>query len=373
MSYHSTSRVECPRLQKRLVEVFQLGEDPSLMRSPSPFSDFIWSDLNRAGLQVSLNPYSENKLRLLDVVYDQRLLESSVVASDLTQKICNATTKRGNGKAQFSIDPTDGLMVEETFNTDEWIYACENNDDVIVHEVMKLINALYEKNASRITQRASALLGNWDKTVYNSTNTITEGSVKYLKLQTKRPTTFLDINPEAFEEVNHAVDQTLFQMAAIFSGRQFQKYARTMEAGCCSNQGIALDEMLMQYGFAVNYDRRVQRYAGGPEYSWVVMPKALQPVWYTANNDRTASALKRLTGQPSFSGANYWKGVIQDPQSGMPMDIIISDDCGVLSVILRNVVDVKALPLDMFAPGDDMEGVRWFTGMKIENSGAATL
>jgi hypothetical protein len=367
MSYQPTTRVACPNLQARLNDFYNTC-NASLLRDPAPFADYLWSDANRSGIQMAIAGGGA-KTRTVEVLYDQRLLEAEVTASDLTSQVCAATTKRGNLSTSFSIDPTDGLKAEQKFNTGDWIHACQNNDEVILHEIQKLIDVLYRKNATRITQRAASLLGNWDKVVYTAGNTVTEGSVKYLKIQTKRPTAYTDINPEALEDIDFAIEQSSFcNGAVIFASQTLAKYMRTMQAGCCSSQGIDLSAQLANFGKATVYDRRVEKQNGGAAYAWVLMAGALQPIYYTANMDRSRDALKKLTGQNEFSGANYWKTTIQDPQSGMPMDLTIADNCGDLSVIVRNVVDVKAMPLDMFGTGDDMEGVRFFAGLKVVNS-----
>ncbi len=368
MSYAPESRVACPNLQGKLIELYNTC-DPSRWREPSPLTDFIFSDFNRGGVELALLPGGGNKVRRFEATYDQRLLESEVEASDLTEQICVADKKRGNLSTTFEVDPTDGLMVNQKFNTAEWIYACENNSDVIVHEIQKMIDALYRKNASRITQRVAALIANWDKTIYTAGNTATEGSVKYLKIRTIKSGSVSDPDPDGFEEIDHAQSETGFcNQPVIFSGRTLSKYARKMEAGCCASYGIGLDQITSKYGKAVLFDRRVQKYSGGADYAWALMPGAIQPVTYTATDDQFNGAIKRLTGQQAFTGANYWQKVIQDVESGMKMDLILSDVCGTLHAILRNATDVKPMPLDMFAPGDDMEGVRFVTGIKVDNS-----
>lgn len=368
MSYAPETRVACPNLQGRLVDLYNTC-DPSRLRESSPLADFLWSDFNRGGVEMALLPGGSNKVRRFEATYDQRLLESEVVASDLTEAICTSDKKRGNLSTLFEVDPTDGLMVSQKFNTAEWIYACENNDDVIIHEVQKLLDALFRKNASRITQRVASLIANWDSTIYTAGNTTTEGSVKYLKVRTIKSGTTADPDPDGFEEIDHAQNETGFcNQPVIFSGRTLSKYARKMDAGCCASYGIGLDQITARYGKAVLFDRRVQKYSGGADYAWVLMPGAIQPVNYTATDDKFNQAVRRLTGQQTFSGANYWQKVIQDPESGMKADLILSDVCGTLHAILRNATDVKPMPLDMFSPGDDMEGVRFVTGIIVDNT-----
>ena len=51
---------------------------------------------------------------------------------------------------------------------------------------------------------------------------------------------------------------------------------------------------------------------------------------------------------------------IQDPQSGLPIDLNISDNCGNISITARTVAKVVSVPSTLFAAGDNMEGVTFF-------------
>lgn len=365
MSYAPDFRVVCANLQDELVGNF-LTCDPERLRGPMPFFDFLWSDFNRSGVQQRIAP-GGGKKRTLELIYGQRLLESAVTESDLTTALCTATTKRGNLSTTYTIDPESGVKVEQLFTMSDWIEVCQDNASVFYKEVQKMIDVLVCKVATDLTGAAASLVGNWDSTIFDGTNASTVGSLEYLKVSTKYAGT-TQINPEAMEEINHAIMESQFcnNNAVIFSGRTLSKYFNTMKAGCCSTDGINVGEMLAMYGKAILFDRRVQA-ASDPDEAWVVAPGALQPIYYTANNDGTAAALASI-GVPAFAGANYYKTVVQDPQSGMPMDLTVSDDCGNISVILRGAYDVIGMPADMFAPGDTMEGVTFMAGIDVVNT-----
>ena len=51
---------------------------------------------------------------------------------------------------------------------------------------------------------------------------------------------------------------------------------------------------------------------------------------------------------------------IQDPQSGLPIDLNISDNCGSISITARTVAKVVSLPSDLFGANDNMEDVKFF-------------
>jgi hypothetical protein len=91
-----------------------------------------------------------------------------------------------------------------------------------------------------------------------------------------------------------------------------------------------------------------------------VQPGALQVITFTLADQGLGSG-------EVMAGANYRKMTVVDPQSGLPVDIVISDNCGNVSVIARANAKVVALPGDMFAPGDNMAGVNFFAGIKVVN------
>jgi hypothetical protein len=119
--------------------------------------------------------------------------------------------------------------------------------------------------------------------------------------------------------------------------------------------------MFAAYGFANMFDRRLQNELGA-DYALTIAPKALQPVYYVKNNDGVHEALGLTVG------ANYQKQVIMEPSTGLPIDLTLSDDCGNVSIIMETVVDLKALPSDLYAPGDYMEGVTGVGKIKVVNT-----
>lgn len=343
----------CPDVQAELDNYYATC-NASNLREPMPFFDYLMSPDNRSGLQQLVVP-SAGKIKTAQLTYSQRLLESEVTAPGTADLTCTATTKRGNLTHEVTIDETAGYEAEELMNANDWVRVCKDNPAIFAEKVQRLIDAVVRRTATHITTTAAALMGGWDSSVSVTAN----GGKNWLELAT------LDadgkINPLAFEDLDLAVMQSAFcAPPVVFSGTTFYKYARAMQAGCCSAQGLDLQAIREQYGKAVVYDRRVQATLSADK-AWVVQPGALQIVTYNLADQGLGSG-------EVLSGSNYRKMTVFDPQSGLPVDILIKDDCGNVSVVARANAKITALPTDIFAPGDNLAEVNFFAGLLVNNA-----
>ena len=66
-----------------------------------------------------------------------------------------------------------------------------------------------------------------------------------------------------------------------------------------------------------------------------------------------------------FTGHNYHHQTIVSPKTGLPYDLIIKDDCGAISINVVGTFDLKGMPSDMFATGDNMEGVNFVNQIEV--------
>ena len=337
----STTFVSCPDIQAELNQFYNTCSAGNL-REPMPFFDFLMSDANMSGLSQQVVP-GPGKVRNVVLTYEQRIPESEVGTVSSCDMSCSAETKRGNLSTNYTIDPCAGWEVEELMSANDFIGACQSNDQILASKIQKLIDALVRKTATALTTQAGALLGNW------SADTGV-GSGDPFNVVTVNGSA---VNPQGWEDLDLAILQTNFCAApVIFGGTTIFKYARLMQAGCCSSQGLDLTAMRDQYGKATVWDKRVNAITGNNGF-WVLQPGALAVLTYTGADQGLGMA-------QVLEGANYRKMTVQDPQSGLPIDLVISDNCGNVSITARSVAKVVSLPSDMFADGDSMEGVNFF-------------
>lgn len=361
MSYAPSTLADCPDIQAELVNYFQTCSSANL-REPMPFFDFLFSDMNQMGYSQIVAP-GGGKLRNIVLRYDQRILESAFTAPDGTIQACTSVTKRGDLTHTCTIDPvTDTIQFDEVMTAADFMNACRSNDMIVAGKIQRLIDALVRKVASKLTLEAVALLGQWNA---DTTPIVIEVGHQFLEINTYQPGTMNTTrvpNALAWADVDFAIQQTLWcGNPTIFGGSEFYKYAMATMAGCCSQQGVDSSEAMRLYGKQVSYDSKVQN-AIGKDKAWVIQPGSLAPVYWNLNDNGIAAAAGVQ------EGANYRKLIIQDPASGLPIDLTISDNCGSVSIIVRATTKLCGMPIDIFAPGDPMEGVTGFAGIKVTNT-----
>jgi len=352
----AASMSTCPNVQVELTNYYQTC-DASMLREPMPFFDFLWSDANVGNLQQVVVPQS-GKIKTVVLRYDQRILESEVAEVESCGTTCSSETKRGDLTTSVTIDPCDKLQISEVMSVDDFVYTCQSNDLILAKKIQLMIDALVRKMATRLTTQASALLGNWDSTTPNLCDSSTISLTPYNGTV---------INPMAMSDLDFAMQNTNFcSTTAVFAGHQFYTYARALQAGCCSSQGIDIAQISAQYGKAVLYDKRVASIVG--QYGgWVLQAGSLVPIYYTQNNNGIMEGIGSAIGNSNVQiGANYYKTVIQDPQSGLPMDLVISDNCGQVSIVLEANAKLVSLPTDLFASADTMNGVNYFAALTTD-------
>lgn len=354
----SETMVACPDIQDSIDNNFQTCNSRGLTE-PMPFFEFLNSELNRSGYSQKVSP-GQGKLMRVQQTYTQRISESQVTQPG-TAYTCEAETKRGNLSTYCDIDPLDYYEVEELIVDTDFRRVCESNASIVAGKMNDMISALRRKTATVVTDQAVALIGGVNSTVASSDKVDVSGTDFYKIATKKSAAAGGDIDPVALATIDYLNMQNAYcQQAPIFGG-EIYRYAQLMQAGCCAATGINLAEILRLYGKAIMYDKRVVAALGGPEYAIMPLPGALQIVWYNQNDNGIAEAAG------ISSGADYQKMIVFDPQTGMPIDLTLKDDCGNLSIIMRANAKVCALPTDLFGPGDQMEGVTFVNGIKIVN------
>lgn len=350
---HNSALVPCPDIQVGLDEYYNTC-NASRLREPTPFFDFLNSDMNNFGLSQRVAP-GNGKVKTVQLLYRQRLLESQVVQRESCNNICTATTQRGDLATECTIDPCEGIHAEELMDIRQWADVCRDNGTIFMEILQSLIDVVMRKLATNITTEASVLIGNWNSNV--------DGVIGDCLHIPRYNTDGTQVSPFAMETLDLALMQTGYcQPAAVFSGTQFYSYFRRALAGCCTNQGIDLSQIMQLYGKAVMYDKRVATAAGGNEFAWVLQPGSLALVHY--NQYEGTGNAANVTGQPT--AGNYWSGVINDPKTGFPLDLLISDNCGKISVIVEANAKLCSLPNDMFNAADENAGVNFFNCIAMD-------
>ena len=344
--------INCPNIQAELTAYFQTC-DSAMLREPMPFFDFLWSDINVGGIQQVIHP-ANGKVKTVELRYDKRLSEDSVDEVSSCNSTCDSKTNRTDYVQTYSIDPCEKLQISEAMSADQFSYACQSNDMIVAKKIQLMIDALVRKMATRLTNQASGMLGNWANDTYNLC------SSQWLATQLWNGTA---PNPMAMADIDFAMQNTGFcGTTAIFAGQEMYRYSRAINAGCCTQNGVDISQITAQYGKAILYDYRVNN-ALGHYTSVVLQAGSLIPIYYVQNNSSLMQGIAQVTGnQNAMIGTNYYKTVIQDPQSGMPMDLTIADNCGTISIVIEANATLITLP-SLYDGDDRLYGVTGFAGI----------
>lgn len=341
MSYFSSVLQACPNLQSAL--------DQEWLNMPvvdrAPLMEFLTSPTNRRNVSQLITP-GRGKIRTIELLYDQRLLESTVQANQPNPN-CEPGPFYGNEVATYTLDPNENLQSPGGFTIDVAELACEDNASVLARQIMKHIDVLDRRVATEYTAQAVTLAatGAWGQ------NVVTPVVSDILQLDT------FDTNrkplPDTWIDLRNALDDSGYgDSVALFGGATMRKYMQFLQAGCCADYGLDLGEIMSQYGYGYGYDKRVKNtHPDGEDGFMVVQPGALQVLNFSRAEGRAAF------GEILNQGSNYAYTTIRSPRFGLAYDVVIKDDCGVVTMNITCTGKVIALPNNMFAVGDEYEGV----------------
>lgn len=295
------------------------------------------------------------KTRTVEVIYEQRLLETDV-QENMTHG-CDASGTTEDKVHTYEMDITRNVGDDLVIDPADLVGTCEEDNAYIARKIEQRLAGIRLKMASRIANDTIAELGGWASDVENVTadNLIVQA---FIDNQTYRP------NPSLWTDMDMALMLSQFGEAGIFGDQILSKAARAASVGGVADFGINLRDMLEKYGKGVFYDRFVTAAltsAGGGQNSIAQALGAAQVVFW---NKYANPAL--VKGDDSSKAA-----VINDPVFGYPIDMRMHWDCDVLNIKLIATPKVIVLPDDIFKVGDRMNGVNGIAGIKVDNCATA--
>lgn len=348
MSATASQLINCPTFQ---AELNSNWANCASIREPLPFLEFMLSPLNRQPIRDMI--VSGGKIKTVEVRYDQRISESEV-NSNVANPTCSATTKRSDNSATYTIDPNINLNIEEKFDLMDLVRICRSDATFMATTMQKLIDGLMRKVATQTAVEAVALAGGWASDVTGVTN-------DELVVSTLRAGTTDQVAPFTMEVIETAKMKSGYcAPTGNFGGTTLYQYAKRMMAGCCADQGIDLSKIMDMFGQAFVWDRRVKSALGSEDKTLMVQLGALQLLTFNLFDGMEAGR--------AFQTPQYTRMVVRDPMTGFPMDFVMTDDCGTVSLNLTATTKVIALPTDMFGVGDVYEGVNYTGVIKVTNS-----
>ncbi len=346
MSYVSSDYVQCETIQRMLNEEFELGATPL---ESMPFLEAVLATQKASGISQSVADGS-GKVKTVKVVYDKRLLESAVTEGSGARS-CTTTTETFDNYTTYTIDPSTWLKAEEKFETSNLATVCTQDvQSMLAKKISKVIDVLERKIATQTASQVTGLFGEWGSLVTD------DNASDELEISTFISAAAKTIDYTGMSDLDIALMQTGYSLPPIIvGGTTLYAYGKHINAGCCSTTGVDIMEMSNQFGKAFLYDKRVQSALGDANKSIVFQPGALALLYYNE-----APQIPNL-------GANYAKFRVNSPRTGLPIDIVLNDTCGTISVLGYANTKLVGLPLDMFAVGDEYAGVTFVNKIKVVN------
>lgn len=350
MSYTPSTLVACPNLQDRLDSVFE-NENARFFQDKIPFSEFLMSPLNRNELAQRVAP-GRSKIRTVELTYQPRILQSEV-QSDVTA-YCSATTERGNTSTSYEIDTTQNLFLEQQFDVEDLKASCEDNEMWFMDQVGKMVAAMDVAVNNKNASQANALLGGWSTDVSGIPDLTLNGDI--IEVRTTRSSASDEPYPSTLQAIQSALEASSFGQSTLVGGFQLHNYIKKLEQGCCTDYGLDIGEIQRTYGMASIRDRYVSNAQGNQATAWAIANGALQVLYYN-----------RWSGLFEAQDANQSYGQIMGAL-GIPYDLVIKHDCGVIDVTVTATTKLVALPDDLYQTGDHLDGVKGFAEINVVNS-----
>jgi hypothetical protein len=287
------------------------------------------------------------------LIYDRPILESTV--TEFGNRECRTQDKRGDASTLYTIDTNQVLESGERFAIADFTRKCENNSTFLARRLLQHMVAIDKAVASKIATEAVALYGDYSADVVSA---LSLSDPDDLIVET------LDSNGNykagAFELIQWATSSSNFPMGAIFGGRLLNEHFRLAQAGCCTNWGINVAELLAQFGTAIAYDRRVATAMGSITNANLFAGMGVYQLLTYIENPGVRDLGGLMPG-----GYIYTEAVTP---SGVPVEITIKDDCKVLDIQVQTVAKLVALPLDMYEVGDNFAGTNGAAKITVTNS-----
>jgi hypothetical protein len=343
MSYLNNAMAACPNSQMYIDDAFMTpgmfpGADDRM-----PFSEFLNSPENRRRISYEITP-GRGKVRAVEVVNQQRRLESTVLTNQPNPN-CQATNKYGENLTTYDLDTDVNLQANQTIEITDYERSCRDNGALFNTQLMMVVDVMDRKVATQQAIQAAALTGKWGASV-------TVNGQEQIEVATL--ITGGNPNFSTWNKIRNAAEDSGFpDSIALFGGQTMREYFQYVQAGCCADFGLDFEKLFAQYGYGYAFDKRVKDALGSANEFMVVAPGALQPISYSRAEGKVAM------GAVWAQGSDYFYSTIRSPRFGVPYDLTVKDSCGTLSMTLTYTGKVIAMPTDLFAVGDEYEGVTY--------------
>lgn len=359
MSQVSNIITACPTLQEKLNEAFKTQPTASADER-MPMAEFLLSPTNTSGISTTISP-GGGKIKTYQITYWQRLLEANLLSNQANPNCTSGDTPEDN-QATYTLDTSVNLQTPGvTLTSTDLEAVCDPNSSIFQNLLLREMDVLRRGVATRITEQSAALYGTWGAdggyftagNAVGNVNTSDELVIATLQSGGVAP------NPFFWAKLRNALDDIgMPSSVAVFAGQTLREAFQVAQAGCCTDSGIDLGEMMAQFGYGVAFDRRLQTALSSANKAMVIAPGALQVLQHTRAPWRQF---------PTDANADYVHISLVDPKLGAIYDFSAKDDCGSVSFNLTWTGKVIGMPSDMFNASDVNTGINYVNKVLVTN------
>ena len=350
MSYQTETLLPCQDIQGRLEDLWKTPSFPGA-DDKMPFSDMLNSQINRYPIQTELVKRGAKQHDVV-VTYFPRLTEDLVGEQSATDITCVQTAKYGNISRTYT-PPDTALSSGEVIAVADLVRFCGDNPAYFEMVVARHIDVVRRKLATQQAQEAVLLNGTWGNGLFTTGNSPGQVNASNQYVWATRKSAALGGNPdpEAWADLRMAFDD-VGAGANLFlaGGKTGRSYFNASMIGCCTDGGMDLGEAMNRWGLAYAYDQRLTAALGDTNEFIALEPGNIVPIYFTM------APWKDGVNPVFVDTANYKLVAITDPMTGVPMDLVVSDNCGEISITVSTASKLINLPTDFYSTPDPYSG-----------------
>jgi hypothetical protein len=354
----STQFVDCNQVQTDLMTAWNynnLGHDGAVGLQ------FVLSPLNRNGFMQKAMNMKDNGLLEVQVIFDQRFLESAV--SDSGVIACEDGGVDGELSETYLIDPTVGSSLSLNITPAQLRARCKKNPAYLAGRLKKMMDALIERADSKFFASIAANTGNF---AYDVDTGLAAGTNSFVTTSTRNAQDVLI--PNANNDVTfHYALNGFNSMPFGFGFKEWADYAAYKKAAGLSEIGIDAAKFESIYPFGFAFTHKAASLFPSANDAIFVAPGTVQMIDFTEFMDTGGSI-------DSFNnGGDLIQGTLTYPDARYPLNFdyraeyVCSGTVRHWRISIAFAYKFIYLPEDMYQVGDRKEGVNGINRFRITN------
>lgn len=354
---HVTTYIDCCEVQANLMESWNYN---NLGHDGAPGLKFVLSPINRLGFIQGAMNMKPNGLRDVQVIFQQRLLESDV--EDSGQISCDATAEDGETSQTYTLDPSVGASVSWKVTPANLRGRCQANPLWYAQQIKRRMDALIEKADTDYLTQIVANTGNFASDVDAGDPA---GTTSVVVTQSRNADDVLV--EKALQDVRHHFMNNGFSSVPFgFGTKLWSDYSISKKAACCSQLGVdvATYDQISSFGF--EFSHKMAGLLGNSTDAIFLAPNVTQMIWFNEFTGPDGSI-------DNFNDGHLIQGVLAYPDANLPLkfdyraEYVCEGTTRYWKVSLAIAYDFIFLPTDLYHPGDRKEGVNGVNQFRITN------